>query len=305
MKLATTTGDFGRYFPEHTDRIKAVADAGFKYIDFSFYTEAKKDSLFFKTDWRDYVKKLQNCADECGVKFVQSHAPGGNPLKHDDNWDILLESTIRSIEVCGMLGIDNTVVHPGWDGLMSLEEYIERNMVFFRKLIPAAEANNVYILVENTTHANMGTSHQNLFTGKDMVDFIEYANHPLFGCCWDTGHAHCEGFQHDEIVAIGKHLKAIHFNDNRGDKDEHIIPFCGTLGIDDVMTGLIDVGFKGPFTMECEGTLRPSKYWIGNRRLMPDNNKVTDPCLEMQKKAEELLYITGKYILESYDLFNN
>ena len=33
MKLATT-GDFGRYFPEHTDRIKAVADAGVKYIDF-------------------------------------------------------------------------------------------------------------------------------------------------------------------------------------------------------------------------------------------------------------------------------
>ena len=122
MKLATTTEDFCAYYKEHTDRIKAVADAGFKYVDFSFYNESNKESMFLKPDWREYVNKIKDCADECGVKFIQSHAPGGNPLLNNSSYDLLLESIIRSIEICGILGIDNTVVHPGWDGQMTLEE---------------------------------------------------------------------------------------------------------------------------------------------------------------------------------------
>lgn len=303
MKLATTTGDFGRYLPNHLDRLKAVADAGFKYIDFSFYTEMRWDSVFMKDGWKDYTEKLKACADELGLTFVQSHAPGGNPLVKDANYDILLASTIRSIEVCGLLGIDNTVVHPGWDGMMSLEEYCERNMEFWRKLYPAAEENGVYLLVENTTHANMGTIHQNLFTGKDMMTFVEASGHPLVACCWDTGHANCEGRQYKDILDMGDKLKAIHFNDNRGERDEHITPFMGTLCVDEVMNALIDSGFKGPLTMECDSTFRPFKYWLGNRHDFSEKKVVTEASLEMKKKAEELLYVTGKYILESYNLW--
>lgn len=33
MKLATTTGDFNRYLNTYQERIDAVVEAGFKYID--------------------------------------------------------------------------------------------------------------------------------------------------------------------------------------------------------------------------------------------------------------------------------
>ena len=36
MKLATTTGDFTHYLDDHCDRVRAVAEAGFKYVDLSF-----------------------------------------------------------------------------------------------------------------------------------------------------------------------------------------------------------------------------------------------------------------------------
>lgn len=305
MKLATTTGDFGKYLPDHTDRVKAAAKSGFRYLDFSFYNEAVPTSVFLQPNWTEYVEKIRKCADECGVSFVQSHAPGGNPAVKDKNWDILLASTQRTIEVCGMLGVPKTVIHTGVCGMMNRDEYAEKNRDFFEKLYPIAEKYEVSILVENSMHGNMGNN-QFLFTGEDMVCFVEKLGHPLLGCCWDTGHANCEPYcQYDEIMTMGKYLKAIHFNDNRGVQDEHISPFCGTLNIDDVMTGLADSGYSGVFTFECDSTLRPSQYWLGNRKSSKCAAKITEPSLEMQIKADELLYVTGKYILETYGLWED
>lgn len=302
MKLATTTGDFSHYFDDHCDKIRAVADAGFKYVDLSFYNEAKPESVYFKPDWKDYVKKLKETADECGVTFVQSHAPGGNPMLKDGNYEILLEATKRTVEVCGMLGIPNTVIHTGCAGEMDIEVYCRRNLEFFEQLYDLAEKNNVWLLCENTTHVNMGKN-QFIYTGMDVKTFCEMSGHPLVGGCWDTGHANCEGRQYQHILDMGKYFKAIHFNDNRGQKDEHINPFMGTLCVDEVMNALVDLGFEGPLTFECDSTFRPFKYWLGNRNDYCEKQIATRASLEMKKKAEELLYVTGKYILDSYNLW--
>ena len=68
MKLATTTDDFSRYYPEHTERIKAIADAGFKYIDLSFYAIDKINSPFMLENFKEYVEQLKGIANELGVK---------------------------------------------------------------------------------------------------------------------------------------------------------------------------------------------------------------------------------------------
>lgn len=97
------------------------------------------------------------------------------------------------------------------------------------------------------------------YTGADMREFIDYAGHPLLGVCWDTGHANIEGSQYREILALGDTLKAVHINDNRGERDEHILPFAGTASMDEVMQALADVHFDGYFTMECDSMLLPGK----------------------------------------------
>ena len=64
--------------------------------------------------WKDEVNKIKNLAQELGMEFVQAHSQGGNPLSDDkEHVDFLLKATIRSIEICEMLGIKNTVVHNG------------------------------------------------------------------------------------------------------------------------------------------------------------------------------------------------
>ena len=302
MKLATTTCDFDGYFNTYQEKIDAVAEAGFKYIDLSMYVIEKDDELLVSGKWKDNAKRILDTSKAKGLDFVQAHSPGGNPIAGDGNAKILIDATIRSIEICGVLGIPNIVVHAGMMKGYTKEQFFDENREFFRKLIPAMERNNVNVLCENSTQKNMGDMY---FTnsGKDMKEFVEYVNHPLFHACWDTGHGNCEGNQYDDIKVIGNDLFAVHINDNSGRGDEHVIPYLGTVNMDEVMNALIDIGYKGVFTFESGSSLKPYKYWLGNRREYEKDTRLREPRLFMQKHLEKLMYDIGEYILKSYDCF--
>ncbi|MBQ3221124.1 MAG: sugar phosphate isomerase/epimerase [Clostridia bacterium] len=301
MKIATTTGDFELFYPNDCDRIRALHEAGFKYIDLSMY-EFTPDSPYMQENWREEVQKIKELADGFGMKFVQAHSQGGNPLSENKaEADFILDATIRSIEICQMLGIKNTVVHSGFGVGLSKEEWFEKNKAFYAKLFPVMEKCGVCVLCENSTKANMGDMYF-INSGKDMYEFIKFVDHPLFHGCWDTGHANCEGSQYDEIMAIGEELYAIHYNDNRGMQDEHLIPFLGTLNHDEIINALLAVGFKGYFTLECGASLRPFGYWLGERRPFDKDNRLAQPPLFMQNKIEAMLYETAKYLLDAYGL---
>ena len=305
MKIATTTGDFAFYLEKDEDKIRELHRAGFRYIDLSMY-KFTPESEYMQDGWRDSVKRLGNLAEELGMKFVQAHSQGGNPLSSDtSHTDFLLRATLRSIEICEILGIKNTVVHNGVAEGISKEEWFERNKTFYQKLIPTAERCGVNVLCENSTASNTGSSYF-INTGRDMREFIKYVDNPVIHGCWDTGHANCEGGQYDEIMAIGDELHAIHYNDNHGVKDDHIAPFLGRLNHDEVMNALIDVGFKGYFTLECDSSLIKYNQWTGKRRRFESDKrepKLREPQLFMQRHIEAMMYDTSKWMLESYGLF--
>ncbi len=304
MKLATTLGDFRTYCDTYEERVKHVCEAGFRYLDLDLYAAEKNDALLISENWKESAAKLKAYAEGFGATFVQAHSPGGNPLSKDGSYDSYLKATIRSIEVCGEMGIPNTVVHAGMLPGISKEEYFSLNREFFRQLFPAMEKYGVNVLCENSTKANMG---QMYFTnsGKDMREFIEYVDHPLFHACWDTGHANCEGAQYEQIMTLGDEIYAIHVHDNSGRRDEHLIPYSGIMNMDDLMHALIDSGYKGYFTFEASSSLRPDKYWLGNRISFDRDERLLKPQLFMQKQIEKLMYDMGVYILKQYDLYED
>ena len=253
-------------------------------------------------NYKEYARSLRELGDSLGVKFVQAHSPGGNPFDEKKYPDLLL-ATIRSIEVCGILGIPNIVVHAGTELELRKGVFFRKNREFYRKLFPAMEANNVNVLTENGTKATMGNADYDLITGADMREFVDYVGHPLFHACWDTGHANCEGNQYDEIMALGEHLYAVHVNDNLGKKDEHIMPYMGCVNLDEIINALIDVNYKGYFTFESSSSLRPAKYWLGNRKSFDKDTRLAEPQLFMQRRMEKIMYDLGKYALESYEIF--
>ena len=304
MRLASTTGDFAGYFETTAESVKCLYDAGFRYIDIMLDGRAANNEFILNDNWEDNAKRLREYAENLGVKFVQAHAPsyGGPKLSETERMEELTRRTIRSIEVCGVLGVENNVVHAAPEVGIGEEEFFIGNKAFYEKLFPAMEKWNVNVLAENSTRVNMRHGYY-LISGEDMVKFLRFVDHPLLHACWDTGHANVEGPQYEHLVALGSELRALHIHDNRGERDEHILPWFGTMNLDDLMHGIIDSGYNGYFTFEAGSTLRPARYWLGNRREYPDDTRLLHPQFFMDRKLEELMYEMGEYILKTYDVF--
>ncbi len=302
MKLATTTCDFYGFGMSVTDKIRCLYDAGFKYIDLSMYSMGIEEKELFGDDWKKNTQKIKDFAEGLGIKFVQAHSQGGNPLDRENGFDFLLEATIRSIEICGLLGIENTVMHTGVAPNIGKEEYFEKNLEFLKLLYPHMEEYGVNVLIENSTKVNTGGAYF-FFDGADMKEFLDYAGHPMLGACWDTSHGNVEGHQYEDIMTLGKYLKAVHISDNNNQRDDHIMPFMGRMNMDEVMCGLLDSGYNGYFTFEADSILVSADSWICPRREFKRDTRLLNPPKKLREAMEKVLFEAGVYILKSYDCY--
>ncbi len=299
MILATSTGDLANWLSTPEEQLAALAAAGFRHVDLSFYRE-KSDSKFMQPDWQAYTRHLAEVAAGLGQDFVQCHLPNVNPLSYTPDQ---VAVTARCIEVCGLLGIPLAVVHIGWAPDLTVEQHLEANRAYFEQLYPTLESTGVILCLENSTRANMGAMYYP-HTGKQLADFVDGLGHPQLAACWDTGHANCEGMQYEQLLALGSRLKAVHINDNHGRADEHLMPWFGTMNLDDMMHGLLDIGFDGPFTFEASECLNHPGSWPFSTRPYAADDRLAMPPLFLQQGLEKLLYQTGEYILNAYNCFD-
>ena len=172
--------------------------------------------------------------------------------------------------------------------------FFEENKKFFLPLLKRAEKYGVNILVENFNKMCI----ENYYwpdNAHDICELVDYINHPLLKLCWDTGHGNQQPLpQYDALKLLGDRVAAIHVQDNLGFLDDHTMPFIGTLNVDSLMLGLLEIGYNGYFTFEATLMLRTRSIGGGKVPFAP---------LHIRKKSEELLYEIGKHILTSYGVF--
>ena len=302
MKIATTIFDMYKYTDNNPVKaIEAYEGTGFKYLDYNFFNVVRTPNHpFLEDNWKDVILEAKATAERLGFTFVQAHAPACK--MKGDSLEKGLEATIRSIEACGILGIENMVIHSGFFTEIKYpddkELYFKANEPFFRSLIPYMEKYGVNILFENTTFKHCKEGCFFPITGKDLNDFVTYMDHPLFGAAWDVGHANMDGIDHyTEIMEMGKNLKAIHVHDNNGLKDEHMAPFLGTVDYDSLMKGLIESGFSGYFTLEA------NEFFRFDRRT--DEGVLSRINMDIKRDTLSLLYKLSKYILSEYNVYED
>ena len=289
------------------DSLKAIRDCGFSCTDLNIPAQ------YVLTDPLGEGERMRAMLDEIELLPTTSHANPPNPLKHPKEAKEIAESTLL---FCQGASIPMTVVHPGAIRGNTREEFFERNVAFYRSLIPMAEQTGVTVLVENI--GNYADPYF-LRNGKELSEMLDRIDHPLFGACWDIGHANHfypkDGNQYDSILALGKRLQAIHAHDNVGcltdtyrhiRLDMHTFPaFSGAASVnwDAVMQGLKDVGYTGTFNFEvnapsrseCEPFLHNGEV-LRRLELMP---------LHVWKAFNKALFEMGKAMLEAYDLCEN
>ena len=301
MKIATTIGEMYSYFSTPAEAVRSYAGTGFKYLDYSFYYDHKEPSPFMLDDdrfWKQQIEDSMAAADECGFSFVQAHAPGYNPLGAACDSDRCMRAMVRSITACGMMKIPTIVVHTSFNPKhvypVDKDAYFQYNLRFLQPLLAEAEKYSVTVCIENTATRNMGVCYFPR-TAAEMNDMVAFVNHPLLGCCWDTGHAIMEGKndQYDDLMELGSNLKAVHIHDNNGLSDQHLPPYCGgRLQLDRLVAALKDMKFAGCFTFESENFLNKCAG-TGPLAQLP---------LDLRRATLSILYSIGSNALKAYGI---
>ncbi|MBQ9748526.1 MAG: sugar phosphate isomerase/epimerase [Clostridia bacterium] len=296
MKLATTTGDYSAYTDSQAEALAHIRAAGFRYADYNFGIDYQHGNGVYSEQYENYFDEITETAERLGIRLIQAHAPMGKPLADGGR---LLEDTLRCVDACGAWGIPNLVVHSGYVKGLSVDETLERNKAFFMPLLERAETYGVNILVENFNKMCVDGLYW-IDNAPDLLRMIRCVDHPLFHAVWDVGHANMQEMPQDEALRmLGSHVRALHIQDNMGDADTHLVPFLGSLNLDAVMHGLMDIGYDGYFTFEVGSFFAPST----SRRPYPDDTRLAKAPIGLRDAFERYLYELGKCILGEYGCF--
>lgn len=239
------------------ESIDAINKAGFDKVFIEWYN---KDWEVSQQEQLDYCRKL-------GLDIIFAHLgyQGINNLWLDnDQGEALVSRFKNDIAVCKENGFDLVIMHvtskseapgPNEIGLKRLTEIVEY-----------AKELGVKVAFENTKI-------------KGYLEFI-VDNIPEAGICLDVGHMHAhfnDEFPFDKFV---NKIFAVHLHDNHGVKDEHLLPFEGTLDWKWLISKLKECNYSGPVTME----------------LVYQNDYVNEDVVEFYKRGYEV----GKKLQEIF-----
>ena len=73
------------------------------------------------------------------------------------------------------------------------------------------------------------------------------------GICLDYGHAHLMGDLAEAIETISGHLWTTHVHDNGGKRDDHLVPYAGSINWDLAMMETQKIGYDGVMMFEVSG----------------------------------------------------
>lgn len=167
----------------------------------------------------------------------------------------------KAIRFAGEIKASHVVIDPGIRQLeiFDLKKAVGRSKEAIQELILLAEEFLVKLGIEN-----IGYLGKELFTKKEYISFIEEFDHSLVGYLLDTGHAHLTKWNQPELFKeIEKNLIAVHVNDTKGNKDNHLPIGEGNIQWDDIFQVLKKYKNYPDFVLEYNTVTQVEKMQDG------------------------------------------
>ena len=260
MRLAVNIGGFvARYGLEKS--IELCKNAGFDSMDFGLGLDPA-NPLNVEETYVAEAERIKKLSLDMGLPVTQTHTP----FHFKDAWkdpvayeEYVMPAIKRSVAISGLLGADVAVVHPLHHFLYKghEEEIFEKNMEFYRSLIPICKEYNVKVGIENMFQGDPRRKQTTFDTCATIPEFIRYVDtldSEYMVACLDTGHIglpvrddECWDF----IRALGHdRLQSLHVHDNDYRGDKHQLPYLGTIDWNEVTKALGEIDYQGDFTYE-------------------------------------------------------
>lgn len=236
--------------------LTACSRAGYRVMDMHFGNQSRAGGPMAQPDWEEWVHRQKELADSLGIEFSQAHAPvyiWRDTPAPDTDWNE--ELVHRAIVGAGILGVKWLVMHSGNardDIWYSYQKSLDVNCEHFKRYGEIADRYHVGIAIENMIESKLNKRTRRFgSSSEELLELIIALNDPIFGICWDTGHAHVSNIdQPSALRDIGKNLKALHIADNNGRTDDHNAPYFGTIHWAPILKALKEIGYAGDFTFE-------------------------------------------------------
>ena len=250
-----------RYGKDAGKAAKLIKAAGFDAVDFDLCPMDEDDDRFNRDDYRELAKECRRQIEAEGLYVNQTHVPF--TFKNWDNEEhfnnVIFPRTVRSLEISAILGAQTAIVHPlhysEYHG--HEEEWFEKNMAFYRSLIPYCEKYGIKMCVENMFRRDPRRkyiAHDTCSRKEEFIRYVDTLNSPYVVACLDVGHVGLP-VQDDEawdfVRALGHdRLQALHIHDNDYQNDRHAVPYSGIMNWAEIAKALGEIDYTGVFTYE-------------------------------------------------------
>jgi sugar phosphate isomerase/epimerase len=212
------------------------------------------------------IAELAEWLSDTGLELHSVHAPivealkGGkwvgafsNATRDDENRKIALAETEAALAIARHIPYRYLVVHLGTPtterpGSNDNQRDLARRSV--EEITDIAARTNVRVALE--VIPNPLSSAEALVTLiEDELDGIDV------GVCMDYGHAHLMGDLGEAIETLSGHLLTTHVHDNGGKRDDHLVPYAGSIDWDAAMMETQKIGYDGALMFEVADTGDP------------------------------------------------
>jgi sugar phosphate isomerase/epimerase len=183
----------------------------------------------------------------------------------------------RSLEFSEKVSFPFAVVHMGAPEDRFSHRYLDAIYNSLETLLPFAAARGVRLALENIPNE--------LSPVERIRHFLEDAQLPEVGICFDSGHSHLRADPHGEIRDGEGWIVATHLHDNHRKKDEHLLPFDGDIDWTKVLEAFEDIQYSGSLIMELKAWNRPLEAVMKLARERFDRlSKCQEELMEMKTR---------------------
>lgn len=235
-------------------------DLPYLEIDWQYSTERTYDEI---ENWATNVKQR---ADKAGITIWSVHLPFGGPFDISQTNDTLRQKAVElnmndMILSAKIVSPKKFVIHPSAEPIADEERAarIEASKKSLRELASKAKELNIPLLVENLPRTCLGN------TSTELLEIINGIDNTAI--CFDVNHLLIEPQVSFVQNTIGK-IQTTHMSDYDRKNERHWLPGEGVINWTELLTALIESGYKGPFIYEASKGKEPNIVTIqslGNR----------------------------------------
>ena len=116
----------------------------------------------------------------------------------------------------------------------------------------------LFFLLEECQRLDLNLIIESVIDSEKLFKILNYVNHPLLGCVYDTGNRFEIGNPVNEITLLSKFIKHIHLKDKRN--KQNVVIGTGCVDFLSIFRKLSNLSYEGALCFETNRGKNPKKY---------------------------------------------